>query len=445
MNLVLLSFRRTLSIAVLWSVCTAAWLLVAAEPLENKPADACFAKFSPLKAPAASGLLLKTGDKLAICGDSITEQKMYSRLMETYLTVCVPDLKITTRQYGWSGETADGFLRRMQSDCLRFQPTVATTCYGMNDYRYRPLDEATDRAYREHYTAVVRAFQAAGARVVIGSPGCVGKVASWVKSAFGTLEEHNLHLCALRNIDIEIAEHEGVRFADVFWPMLTAGVAARQKYGPDYALAGKDGVHPGWAGQLVMAFAFLKALGLDGDIGTLTVDLGTNRAEATAGHSVERCADGQVTIVSRRYPFCAGGAPDKDDSLRSGMTLVPFNQELNRLMLVVKGGAATNYKVTWGEEAHTYSAAQLAQGVNLAADFAVNPFCAAFRKVEDAVLAKQAYETKQVKNLFHGKEGTADLEGTVSRTEAERAPLVAAVQSAFVPVTHTIKIEPEAR
>ncbi|MCY2992210.1 MAG: SGNH/GDSL hydrolase family protein [Planctomycetota bacterium] len=440
MQTVLTFFRRTLSVGVLLGICTAASLL-AADQLETKPTDPCFTKFAPLKAPAPNGLLLKTGDKLAICGDSITEQKMYSRLMEIYLTVCVPDLNITTRQYGWSGETAEGFLRRMQNDCLRFQPTVATTCYGMNDYRYRPVDEATDRSYRENYTAVVRAFQAAGTRVVIGSPGCVGKVASWVKSAFGTLEEHNLHLCALRNIDIEIAEHEGVRFADVFWPMFTAGFVARQKYGPDYALAGKDGVHPGWAGQLVMAFAFLKSLGLDGDIGTLTVELGANRAEATAGHTVERCADGQVTIISRRYPFCAGGAPDKDDSLRSGMTLVPFHQELNRLLLVVKGGAAASYKITWGEESHTYSAVQLGQGVNLAADFVANPFCEAFRKVDEGVLAKQAYETRQVKSLFHGKEGKADLEATVAKTEAERAPLVAAVQAALVPVTHTIKIE----
>ena len=66
------------------------------------PADA-LAKFHPLKAPAPARLLLKTGDRLAICGDSITEQKMYSRIMETYLTVCVPQFDITVRQYGWSG------------------------------------------------------------------------------------------------------------------------------------------------------------------------------------------------------------------------------------------------------------------------------------------------------------------------------------------------------
>jgi len=93
---------------------------------ELKPTNSFFVKFNPRKAPAPGPLLLKEGDRLAIIGDSITEQKMYSRLIETYLTACVPELKITARQFGWSGETAEGFLHRMTNDCLRFEPTVAT-------------------------------------------------------------------------------------------------------------------------------------------------------------------------------------------------------------------------------------------------------------------------------------------------------------------------------
>jgi hypothetical protein len=66
--------------------------LSGSEPLETKPQDAYFEKFQPVRARGNTQLLLKKGDRLAICGDSITEQKMYSRAMETYLTVCVPDL-----------------------------------------------------------------------------------------------------------------------------------------------------------------------------------------------------------------------------------------------------------------------------------------------------------------------------------------------------------------
>lgn len=33
------------------------------------------------------------------------------------------------------------------------------------------------------------------------------------------------------------------------------------------------------------------------------------------------------------------------------------------------------------------------------------------------------------------------MEAAVKKTEAERAPLAAAIKTAFVPVTHTIRIE----
>jgi hypothetical protein len=57
------------------------------QTLEPKPDDARLAPFKPAQAPQPHGLLLKQGDRLAICGDSITEQKMYSRIMEDYLTI----------------------------------------------------------------------------------------------------------------------------------------------------------------------------------------------------------------------------------------------------------------------------------------------------------------------------------------------------------------------
>src|SRR5208283_2300909 len=90
-------------------------------PLPNN--DPYFQGLLLLQAPQPKGQVLHTGDRLAICGDSITEQRMYSRIMETYLTVALPELKVSTRQYGWSGEQASGFLHRMTNDVLRFGPT----------------------------------------------------------------------------------------------------------------------------------------------------------------------------------------------------------------------------------------------------------------------------------------------------------------------------------
>jgi hypothetical protein len=205
-----------------------AYSAMASKDLESKPGDTSFSKFQPTKAPEYSSLILKKGDRLAICGDSITEQRMYSRIIEDYLTMCVPQLDVSVRQYGWSGEKAWQFLKRMTNDCLRFEPTIATTCYGMNDFEYRPFEDAIGRDYYKNSKQVIDAFKAHHARVILGSPGCVSQVPWWEKSKSYTVEDLNLSLCDFRNIDIGLAAEERVRFADVFWPMLSGDFTGRK-------------------------------------------------------------------------------------------------------------------------------------------------------------------------------------------------------------------------
>ncbi|MBN8249402.1 MAG: hypothetical protein J0L84_18405, partial [Verrucomicrobia bacterium] len=271
-----------------------------------------------------------------------------------------------------------------------------------------------------------------------GSPGCVGPKVGWAKAGS---EDMNLNLCELRNLDLDIARAEGVAFADVFWPMFTLAAQATTQYGPSYALAGKDGVHPGWAGQVVMAAAFLKALGLDGDLGAFTVDWASQQAAASAGHEVLSSKPGEWTFQSSRYPFCAPPGDLKDDNaIRSGMALVDFHNRFNRLRLVVTGAPAGRYDVTWGGATRTFTAEQLAAGILLPAEFATTPFDDAFKRVDEAVARKQAYETKQIKSLFHGEEGQTDMEATVALTERARAPLAAAIPASQTPVTHTLRI-----
>ncbi|MCU0914957.1 MAG: SGNH/GDSL hydrolase family protein [Planctomycetes bacterium] len=414
-----------------------------AQPWESLPSDPYFAAYRPLAAPTPGKLLLQPGDRLAICGDSITEQKMYSRIMETYLTVCVPQLRVAVRQFGWSGEKAPGFLARLENDVLRFEPTLVTTCYGMNDHNYQPYQEEYGQLYRDTSRTIVRRLKERGVRVIHGSPGTVGKMPAWVQRARGTVEDLNHSLAEFRNIGVRLAAEEQVGFADVFCPMLVGGFEARQRCGTDYMISGKDGVHPGWAGHLVMAYAFLKAMGLDGAIGTITLDWAGGAATVSEGHRLVATEPGRIEVESRRYPFCATGPADNDGSIRSGMTLVPFNQDLNRLLLVVRNAPAGRYRVTWGTTSRTYPADELMRGINLAADFEANPFSEAFQRVDEAVAKKQAYETRQIKDLFHGPEGRVDPALTATLTEKARAPLAAALATACVPVRHTITVQPE--
>jgi len=408
-----------------------------------RPADAYFKPYEAYQPAATPGLYLKPGDRLAICGDSITEQKMYSRIIETYLTACVPQMQITCRQYGWSGEKADGFARRMVNDVLRFRPTVATTCYGMNDHLYVPYTDEIGAGYVKNQREIVSRFKEAGVRVIVGSPGTIGSVPAWVKSANGTQEDLNLSLLRLRNHDVEIAGDMGVRFADVYWPMLTAGFTAQQLYGKDFMMTGKDGVHPGWAGQTVMAYAFLKAMGLDGDIGTLTWDATAGTATGSAGHEVLGAAGGGLKFKSSRYPFClTPGDPTRDDAMPAAAALIPFHETLNRFRLVLTNATAPRYTITWGTVTKTFDKATLEKGINLAAEFPENPFAGAFENVSKAIFAKQDYETRQIKSLFHGPEGAAEPDLTAVLTEKVRAPLVDALAKSMVPVEHVLQVKP---
>src|SRR5882724_6707485 len=240
------SFNTMRSKLIAISLGLLAFVSVVCAEEEAKPIDPYFANFHPLKAPAPRKNFLKPGDRLAICGDSITEQKMYSRIMETYLTVCVPELNVSVRQFGWSGEKAPGFLARMTNDCLRFKPTIATTCYGMNDHLYRIYTGQIGEAYRSNSTAIVEAFKARGVRVIQGSAGYVGRTLNRKGDNGATMEDLNLNLCQLRNIGLEIAKKEKVGFADVFLPMFVAAHEAQLKYGTNFILSGPDGVHPRW-------------------------------------------------------------------------------------------------------------------------------------------------------------------------------------------------------
>jgi lysophospholipase L1-like esterase len=407
--------------------------------------------FFPTLARAAAPAL-ESGDHVAVIGDSITEQKQYSVLIEDYLLMCQPAANLRVTQFGWGGETAGGFLGRMDNDLLPFHPTAATTCYGMNDGGYSPMNPDKARGYEENQRKIVERLKKAGVRlIVVGSPGCVD-ADTFHNHTPSEAVMYNKTLAAERDISRKVAESEGVVFADVFDPMVDVMTHAKAKYGRAYPLAGGDGVHPGPNGHLVMAYAMLKALGCTGDIGRITVDLAADKAEATAGTTVVSCHAGTIELESTRYPFCFFGDPASPDSTRGVLEWLPFNKELNRYELVVHGGKpAGRYKVTWGTTSKEFSAEQLSTGINLAAEFLDNPFSAPFQKAEGVIRNQQNAETPLVKNLLHTlpeyKQLLPDEANSFARIPAAivaRDKVLAAESTAAVaPVKHRLKIEAE--
>ena len=302
--------------------------------------------------------------------------------------MCKPAADLRVTQFGWGGETAPGFALRMANDALPFKPTAATTCFGMNDGGYSPMDPAKAQRYRDGQNSIIKQLKKAGVRfIIVGSPGCVDA------DTFGghdpeKADMYNKSLASLRDVAREVAKEQGVVFANVFDPMMEAMTGAKAKYGHEYHLAGGDGVHPDHNGHLVMAYAFLKALGCDGNIGTITVDLWATRRRPPKGTRSElhprqnRSREQQVSVLLLRW-F------DPPSSTRRVLQFVPFNAELNRLTLVVRGASDEKLRVTWGGTSKEFPAAVLAKGINLAAEFLDNPFSEAFRKVEEKIAEQQ--------------------------------------------------------
>ncbi len=394
--------------------------------------------------------ILPPNARVAVIGDSITEQKIYSRYIETYLLACTGRSDIKVFQFGWSGERAGGFAARLENDLAVFNPNVATTCYGMNDGSYTAYTPQIGGEYEKNMRAVVAGLQKVGVKAMaIGSPGGVDP--DFFKRPTIKGELYNDNLAHLRDIAKKLAEENKQPFANVHDTMMSALEKSKAALGKEYGPFGGDGFHPAPAGQLLMAQAFLKALGFDGEIGTITVDV-KGTSTASSGHAVKGGENGSVTLESTKWPFVFDADTKSAGSNRSILPFTSFNEDLNRLTLKVKNLSAAKAKVTWGGQSKEFTREQLEAGVNLAAEFTKTPFDNDFAALTNAIIQKEAFETTLIKNLVthmrviaaeaaEDPKVAAALVKLKKKLADEHAKQDANVRKAIKPVTHTIKIE----
>lgn len=398
------------------------------------------------------------GSKVAVVGDSITEQKMYSKFIEAYLLACsgVPDIHVF--QFGWGGEQAGGFAARLENDLTVFNPSIVTLCYGMNDGGYQPYREDIGKNYENNMRKVLDKLQKLGVKtVVVGSPGAVDNHFFRPGQSLGdkpAYVAYNDNLQHLRDIDKALATEKKLLFADVHASMYEPMAKAQTALGKEYDVCGRDGFHPGSNGHLLMAHAFLKSLNLDGNIGEIVVDL-KGAGTAANGHKVLASANGKVELESTRWPFCFQGDDKSSGGTRSILPFTSFNSDLNRLTLKVTNLDTPQATVKWGDVEKQFSREQLAAGVNLAAEFNATPFDKSFQELLDAIAAKQNFETYMIKSVVTNfrsfpSELTQDKEFNQAvgvlreKLAARQQSLDKEVHSKLVPVKHQIQITPKA-
>jgi hypothetical protein len=323
--------------------------------------------------PASADPLVQPNDKLAFCGDSMTGG-LYTNYIERCLIACQSIPGLDMKQFGWSAETPDAFAARLDKDLLPWKPTVVTLLYNFGDDG-QPLNPAAVDARSKAETQLIDALKQAGVRaIVLGSAPCADSTLYHHDPAKAAA--YNTKLAAVAAADKAVATQEGIAYADVFGASTAMMANVKTKLGADYNFAGDDIRQQQDGVSIAIAYAFLKALNLNGDLGTITVHL-------TPDHiigNVETSGDPKIItpdpitpenapgpneydVAVTHYTFCIPGHQYPDVL----MSCLPFYQDLSSLKLVVTGLPGPQARVQWNENStwHDFDTADLEKGAQL--------------------------------------------------------------------------------
>jgi hypothetical protein len=114
-----------------------------------------------------------------------------------------------------------------------------------------------------------------------------------------------------------------------------------------------------------MAYTFLKAQGMPREVSVINVHAKKEKSQGLANSNVshikKNAAGVEFDALEKSLPFVV------PDNAKPALDLVPFMQDLNQETLTVEGLGRDSYTLKIdGEEAGTYTAAQLRAGINLA-------------------------------------------------------------------------------
>lgn len=400
--------------------------------------------FSILLLCALVSAVYAAEERLAFIGDSITAGNSYAVQMEVYLRACAGKRDMKVRSFGFPGDTALGFIKRI-NEVIAWKPTVATIQFGMNDGFYGGYTDWMGSNYQQGLTKAIRELRKINCTVYLATPTVMDPVYGKPNSIYARkcdAKTYNLTLKKLAEFTEQVSNAKKIPKVELFELMSKVMTQCKQKYGEKYVFTGSDGIHPGINGQLVIAHAFLEAMGMGERIAGIIVDM-EGKVSVSEGHKVVSWENGELELESTRYPFCH--SPDTEDVL----PFLPFQEKFNRFDLKFTNLPDGQYKISWGAYEKTFSSEVLAAGINLADEFRANPFSPTFEVLYKQIECKQKYEVLLVFELFPqlrniGKE-TQDAK-TLEALETLKKKLTRhqttlEQQIVLPPVSHKIKIQ----
>jgi lysophospholipase L1-like esterase len=346
----------------------------------------------PLRAAESAAPQFQHADRVCFVGDSITAGGIYSTYLKIFYATRYPDREIAFSNAGKSGGSAVDALNRLAWDILVHRPTAATVSFGMNDMSRLHLGiSGTPEALEESIQERMKSVEANYKKLLDALTGTNVKLTLIGPSPYDDtlqvetkIERSNVAMARWTTRIGEIAKQHGAGFVDM-GAALNPVNQRLQAVDPAASIVGKDRVHPGPAGHLLMAMAILKAQNVDPEVSRIRVDARTGKPGPLTNCTVEAVRTGAqgVEFLCREnalpfvFPQRGGmqgaafwGIAEKAAAqiqAAGGPELIPFQSELNRETLHVTGLSAGRYNVRIDEQfIGEYGAEELAAGVNLA-------------------------------------------------------------------------------
>ena len=386
--------------------------------------------------------LIQPNDHLAFCGDNNTGG-LYTNYIERYLIACQSINGLNMKQFGWSAETPDAFLGRLDKDLMPWKPTVVTLLYNFGNNEGKPLDQAAVDARTTAETNLIEALKKAGVRtIILGSPPCVDSTLYHNDPAKAT--EFNTKIAAVAEADKAVAAKEGIVYADVFGASTAMMANAKTKLGADYNFAGNDFRQQQDGVSIAICYAFAKAFNFDGEIGKISVHFTPDHVIG----KVETAGDPKIITPEKitwenapgpnefdvsltRYTFCIPGHQYPDVL----MSCLPFYEDLSSLKIEVTGLPGPQARVQWNENStwHDFDTSDLEKGAELPGNM-FWPYGGKFEEMNRDISDQLAADTTA---------GKAAAAGTPDAgAEAQAAASLAKAKSWVVPVQFFMRVFP---
>jgi len=272
----------------------------------------------------AARISILPDDRIVFYGDSITEQHLYTALVETFLVCRLPAHRLHFENYGWGGDTAPGGSARFRRDAGQAGASLVVVNFGMNDAGYTGPDAQRLATHVQGQRELAATIAAVGARQVL----CTCSAVDPDRNAH--LSNYNGTLSGYADAVHDLGRELGLPVIDIFHGYLAAQQAGKAQ-DPAFTVA-TDAVHPDEAGHLMMAAQILLRLDLPPALGDLVVTRDQASAANASIRAVERSADGLAFTLD--LPYLPWWIPP---AARRAVPLLPGLEPLNRFRLGVRG------------------------------------------------------------------------------------------------------------